>query len=455
MGTITATSSTEISTPTSSSRAEAVPWLVWANVIASVCIATGLYWDISWHETIGRDSFWTPAHLLIQFGALLGAFGSAWVIMRTTFGGDSDARANSVNVLGFRAPLGAFIAAWGGGAMLTSAPFDNWWHEAYGLDVKIISPPHMLLALGIAGIMWGGALLAVSYLNRATGEQRIRLQRILLFIGGFIIVQGMTLKLEYTNRVLLHSGISYMVIGIGTLLLLEGLARVSGHRWARTIMTGVYSAFVLVLMWVLPLFPAQPKLGPVYQDITHMVPLPFPILLIVPAFALDLVWPLVGEPQLWSKLSRVVIGGFAIVLAWPLIGLNLSWTLRRNLFLTGRKQEAWSKRLREAWNKWQQEGWNKWLQASFAGIFFLALLIVVEWPFATFLMSPMARNRFFATIDFPYFALPTSPTVRHVFVHWEQSPAEFWRNMALGFLFSIGSMWAGIYWGGWLKKVRR
>jgi len=435
-------------------RPQGTPWLVWANLIASVCIATGLYWDISWHETIGRDSFWTPAHLLIQFGALLGAFGSAWIIMRTTFGGDSEARANSVNVLGFRAPLGAFIAAWGGGAMLTSAPFDNWWHEAYGLDVKIISPPHMLLALGIAGIMWGGAILAISYLNRDTGEERTRLQRILLFIGGFIIVQGMTLKLEYTNRVLLHSAISYMVIGIGTLLLLEGLARVSGHRWARTIMTGVYSAFVLILMWVLPLFPAQPKLGPVYQDITHMVPLPFPILLIVPAFALDLVWPLLGEPQEWSKLSRVVIGGFAIVVAAPLILLDLLWNFLwkplLNLLLTRQWPDAWSN-----WPRWLQEGWNKWLQAAFAGIFFLAILIVVEWPFATFLMSPMARNRFFATIDFPYFALPTSPTVRHVFVRWEQSPAEFWRNMALGFLFSVASMWAGICWGGWLKKVRR
>src|SRR5262249_39163880 len=171
-----------------------MPGLVWANVIASVCIATGLYWDISWHETIGRDSFWTPAHLLIQFGAILGAFSSAWVIMRTTFAGDPEARQNSVSVLGFRAPLGAFIAAWGGGAMLTSAPFDNWWHEAYGLDVKILSPPHVLLAVGIAGILWGGAIQAASYLNRVEGEERKRGQRILLFVGGFVMVQAMTLK---------------------------------------------------------------------------------------------------------------------------------------------------------------------------------------------------------------------------------------------------------------------
>jgi hypothetical protein len=438
-------------------RPQGTPWLVWANVIASVCIATGLYWDISWHETIGRDSFWTPAHLLIQFGVLLGAFGSAWVIMRTTFGGDSEARANSVNVLGFRAPLGAFIAAWGGGAMLTSAPFDNWWHEAYGLDVKIISPPHMLLALGIAGILWGGAILAVGYLNRATGEERTRLQRILLFIGGFIIVQGMTLKLEYTNRVLLHSAISYMVIGIGTLLLLEGLARVSGHRWARTIMTGVYSAFVLILMWVLPLFPAQPKLGPVYQDITHMVPLPFPILLIVPAFFLDLVWPMLGEPQVWSKLSRFVLGAMSwVFLFLPFVltfQLGLTWV--SGLLLALLPLFLVLDLGVNALFQQERKPWNKWLQATFAGVTFLAVLIAVEWPFATFLMSPAARNAFFATVDFPYFALPTSPTVRHLFVRWETPPLEFWRNIALAFAFSVVSMRIGITFGNWLRRVRR
>src|SRR6185312_13056789 len=113
---------------------------------------------------------------------------------------------------------------------------------------------------------------------------------VVLLMGGFIVIQTMTLKLEYTNRVLLHSAISYMVMGIGTLLLLEGLARVAGHRWVGSIMTAMSSAFVLILMWVLPLFPAQPKLGQVYQNITHMVPLPFPLLLIDPAFFLDFVF---------------------------------------------------------------------------------------------------------------------------------------------------------------------
>src|SRR5258707_7770318 len=91
-------------------RAKGIPWLVWANVIASVSIATGLYWDISWHETIGRDSFWTPAHLVIQFGAIMAALASAWAIIQTTFAGDPTPPQNSGSVPGLRGPLGAFLA---------------------------------------------------------------------------------------------------------------------------------------------------------------------------------------------------------------------------------------------------------------------------------------------------------------------------------------------------------
>src|SRR5215472_12538946 len=324
-------------------KTEAVPWLSWAGLIASAAIATGVYWDISWHETIGRDSFWTPAHLLIQFGAIVAGLASASVIFRTTFSGDVEAKQSSVNVLGFRGPLGAFILAWGGAAMLTSAPFDNWWHDAYGLDVKIVSPPHMLLALGILGINWGAVFLTVAQMNRAEGADRKLLERLLLATGGFIVIQTMTLKLESTQKGLLHSGISYLVISMGLLFILEGLARVSGYRWARTAITGTYTAFCLLMLWGLPLFPASPKLGPVYQNITHMVPLPFPILIVVPAFILDLMWP----------------------------------------------------RLKDM---------GRWAQSLIGGTVFLAILIAVQWPFATFLLSPAANNRFFAPNNYPYFA---------------------------------------------------
>jgi hypothetical protein len=414
---------------------QATPWLSWAGLAAAISIAVGIYWDISWHETIGRDTFWTPAHLLIQFGALLAGLAAMWAVLRATFQPSSPGRRSSVSVFGFRGPLGAFVFAWGALAMLTSAPFDNWWHGAYGLDVKIISPPHLLLALGIAGINWGAILLAVAAMNRAEGAGRSGLQFMVLVLGGLSLLQLMTVKLEYMNRVLLHSAISYLVISIGSLLILEALARATGHRWARTIVAGVYSLFVLLMMWVLPLFPAQPKLGPVYQNITHMVPLPFPILLIVPAFALDLMAQLFRNPQEWSRLSRAVMGGLAVVLTFPFLAPDVALDV---VF------------------KQRRDAWNKWLQAAFAGITFLAILIAVEWPFATLLMSPAARHWFLAPNDFPYFAPPNSPTVRHVFVSWEQgNPADFWRNIGLAFLFSVVSMRIGITFGNWLSRVKR
>lgn len=376
-------------------RTDRISWYIWAAVTAAGCIMAGLYWDISWHETIGRDTFWTPAHLLIQFGAVLAGFYSAWLIFSTSFGHDAQAKEASVNVLGFRGPLGAFISAWGGAAMIISAPFDNWWHNAYGLDVKIISPPHTLLAMGIAGIMWGTVILLLGQMNRVEGPLRRRLQRLLLFTGGFIIVQDMMFKLTTTNRVLTHSAVFYFTVTIGMGVMLEGIARSSGYRWARTAITGIYTVFFLLALWILPLFPAQPKLGPVYQHVDHMVSLHFPVLIVIPAFVLDLIFPRIKD-------------------------------------------------------------WNKWTQAAVEGIVFVAVLLAVTWPWGTFLVqSPLARNWVFGTQQFAYFLDPTMASVRNVFHVADATRTIFLVKMGITVLAGILSTRVGIAWGNWLAKVKR
>ena len=146
----------------------------------------------------------------------------------------SQLRAASVNVLGFRAPLGVFIAAWGGIAMLTSAPFDNWWHNAYGLDVKIVSPPHTLLILGIRAVAVGMLFLILAAMNRASRVDSrhrptsSRLQRLFLYIGGLIVAGQMFFLMEYTWDVVLHRASAYIAMGIALPIalrrLLAGLA---------------------------------------------------------------------------------------------------------------------------------------------------------------------------------------------------------------------------------------
>src|SRR5512147_1423917 len=98
-------------------------WHAYTSVFAAVCVMVGVYWDISWHMSIGRDTFWTPAHLLIQAGGLIAGLSSGYVALMTTFRGSPEQKSAAVSFWCFRAPLGAWTCVWGCGAMLTSAPF--------------------------------------------------------------------------------------------------------------------------------------------------------------------------------------------------------------------------------------------------------------------------------------------------------------------------------------------
>ena len=86
-----------------------IPWFVWTSIASGTCILAGVYWDISWHMSIGRDSFWTPAHLLIQAGGLIAGLSSGYVALNTTFRGTAAEKAATVSFWGFRAPLGAWF----------------------------------------------------------------------------------------------------------------------------------------------------------------------------------------------------------------------------------------------------------------------------------------------------------------------------------------------------------
>jgi len=377
-----------------STQSLSVPWYIWTNVFAVACSVVGGAWDISWHESVGRDTFWTPAHLLIQLCGILAGFGCGYLILSTTFRKSAPLRANSVTVWRFRGPVGAFLCAWGAVGMITSAPFDNWWHNAYGLDVKILSPPHILLALGMTGIRFGTLVLVLAECNRAFGEYRVKLERILLLC--FMFLMGITIGVmqEDTFRMFMHGAKFYLVVMCIAPIWFAAASRASTHRWAATIVTAIYTATHLAFMWIFQLVPAEPKLGPVYQKITHLVPPDFPLLIIVPAIVFDL--------------------------------------LRRYI-----------------------KDWNRFAQAIVLGAACLASFLAVQWPFANFLMSPASRNFFFATNNAPYFIRPTSPWARFEFVPTEATAAQFAVLMCVALLAAILTIALGSAWGDWMRRLRR
>ncbi len=380
--------------PTAAERVAAIPWYVWCLAAAATCDWFGGYWDISWHISIGRDTFWTPAHMMVYLAGILAGIASGYTILATTFGSAEQPRDASVSVWGFRGPLGCFIAAWGGVAMLTSAPFDNWWHAAYGLDVKIVSLPHSILAFGEAMISFGAIVLVSAHVNRASGEYRRKLNRLLLYVGGIVTAGSALFILESTPIEFMHSAGFYEAVAHAFPIALIAISCVSASRWSATTIAAIYMALFVALLWIFPLFPAEPKLSPVYQPVTHMVPLWFPLLLIVPAFALDMLRRFTGAR--WGSMATGIAAGFV----------------------------------------------------------YLAAFVAAQWPFADFLMSPAARNRIFGTIYFGFFD-PANVTYNPYRFFTPPGSVHLLPGMGLALLWSIAFCCIGMAVGKWLKTVQR
>ena len=376
----------------------AVPWHIWLGVAAITSSAIGGAWDVSWHRSIGRDTFWTAAHMAIYACGVCAGIITTWLIVKCTFDRDSELSAASVNVFGLRAPLGIFVAGWGCVAVLTSAPFDNWWHNAYGLDVKIVSPPHALLLLGLRAISTGVMFLILASMNRAarTGEENSsfrHLQLLFLYVGGVTVVGQMFFLQEYTWDVRLHQASAYIAMGIGLPLLFAAFSQASRSRWAATATAGVYTVFIIAEILILPLFPAEPKLGPVFNQVTHMVPAKFPILILIPALVLDLFW------------QRV-------------------------------------------------KNWKPWAIALVSGILFIAVLTAVEWNFANFLLSDASKNRFFGTIYFDYNSRATGSDRMRQFALPEHG-AALYTGLLWATVYACISTWIGLLFGRWMRGVQR
>jgi len=175
---------------------------------------------------------------------------------------------------------------------------------------------------------------------------------------------------------------------------LVGAAWGLNRRWACTLVAGTYTIILLAFEWILPLIPAQPKLGPVYQNITHLVPLHFPLLLIVPAVMLDLLW-----------------------------------------------------------NRTEQ--WGRWKLAAVSGPVFLLSFLAAQWPFANFLMSPAARNWFFGMAYFAYFDPARLLYDPFKFQVVENTPGIFWKTMAAALVVSVITTRLGLSWGDWMRRMRR
>jgi hypothetical protein len=382
-------------------RSLSIPLYLYATVFASLCVAVGINWDISWHMSIGRDGLLSPPHLAIYLGALVSGLFSGYEVLRISFWGSAQEKDRSVRFWGiFYGSLGALFCIWGAMAMLTSAPFDDWWHNTYGLDVTILSPPHTVLALGIIMVQFGAIISVLSVINQsmASGtlaDQKKKVLKVLFVLSaGFLLCMVYTLFSEYLRRDSMHNVLFYQVSALAFPIFLVAVSKAYPGKWGATLMATVYTFFMMVMTWILPLFPAEPLLGPIMNPITHFQPYHFPVLLVVPALGIDII------------LHRLT---------------NL----------------------------------NRWLQALAIAAVFVLSFMAVQWPFGDFLMSPAARNWFFAQESWYYGLDPNAPFRYNYLPHRVSSGSALVQGTALAIALAFVSSRIGISWGRWMKQIQR
>ena len=330
--------------------------------------------------------------MAIYLGGIVAGLTCGWLVLRATFAGDARARAAGVSFWGFRGPLGAWVCIWGAFAMLVSAPFDDWWHNAYGLDVEILSPPHVVLAAGIFGIGVGALFMSLARQNNAGGRDPL-LQGLFVYTGGLLILMLATLFTEYIMLPNAQHAPAFFFASAAVFpLLLVAIARGASSRWGASGAAATYMGVTLLMIWILQLFPAQPMLAPIMRHVERMVPPSFPILLVAPALVVD-------------------------------------WAVNRMPVAAARMRQ--------------------WLIAAAAGVAAIVVLGVVQWFFAEFMLTEHARNFFFAGDLWDY----GSPPGAYQYEFWGRPLAV--ADAGWVALVAAASALAGLWWGNWMARVRR
>jgi len=171
--------------------------LATSGLLGIMMSITGAYWDIGWHFDYGRDTFWSPPHLLIYGSTMLAA-----VFFTLNF---AIALIHNLRHKDHALFILILFGLASVGLIFLSAPIDELWHRLFGIDVQIMSLPHLMLLFG--GIAGGMMIMAILRYHALHARHRFLLETILIpcFFGGalagMILVFG---ESEFTTLPLWH-----------------------------------------------------------------------------------------------------------------------------------------------------------------------------------------------------------------------------------------------------------
>jgi hypothetical protein len=203
----------------------------------------------------------------------------------------------------------------------------------------------------------------------------------------------------------LHQSLFFQVSGGVLVFVLLSGGRAARTKWPATTVTLIYSALTMVMLLILPLFPGQPLLGPIFVQVDRFMPPDFPLLLVAPALVIDLLMRRAAARGRRGADSAPSAGG----------------------------------------------GIRDWGLAALLAVAFVVTFVAVQYPFADFLVSPWARNDLFGSHRMDY-GVP--PEIQERF--YQLNPPD---NLAVGLPIAIAigfvSARFGLWWGSWMARVQR
>jgi len=181
-----------------------------------------------------------------------------------------------------------------------------------------------------------------------------------IYTGGVFVLLGSVFLLEYIFPNQQHGASFYVVCAMMYPAWLVGLSCAGRVSWPETRVAVVYMAGLWIIDWVLTQFPAHPKLAPIFNPVTHMVALPFPLLLVFPALAIDLV--LLKTRDMPGLLKFIVI---SILLGVVFISVLLPVQWFSSEFVISHRAENWFFMSDRVWGygerlgDWQNDYWDR------------------------------------------------------------------------------------------------
>jgi hypothetical protein len=211
--------------------------MVGTSTFGLLVAGIGFYSDVRWHVSLGRDDqLMTAPHTAIVVG-LATIFGSAFI-------GEFFASATKANVglripvIGIRVPYSALAMGLIGLCAMSGFPMDELWHRAYGIDVTMWSPTHLLMIVG--------AVISPLASWLALGEAGVRPEKGLwaagvhCAVGSFALLGLAAIQGEFAFGVpqfqqLYHPVLYALAAGFG----LTAIAMVTRRWWGPLIVAAV------------------------------------------------------------------------------------------------------------------------------------------------------------------------------------------------------------------------